>query len=86
MINYLVIYTNSTTQPSLGESGPVGGGREAHTEHTASHPVLVPGHVLLFALFHFPLIIHFLNGSLDGILVAQELVWPNSMQVLVQLQ
>lgn len=70
MINYLVIYTNSTAQPSLGESGPVGGGGDARTERTACHPTLVPGHDLLFALFHFPLIIHFLNSGLDGILVA----------------
>ena len=38
------------------------------------------------ALFHFSLILYFLNGCLDGLLVTQELVRPNSMQVLVQLQ
>lgn len=86
MINDLVIYTNSTTQPRLGERGPVGGGGEARSEHTACHPKLVPGHTLFFALFHFPLIIHFLNGCLDGLLVAQELVRPNGTQVLIQLQ
>lgn len=86
MIHYLVIYTNSTTQPSLRENGPVRGWGEASTERTACHPTLIPGHTLFFALLHFALVIHFLNGCLDGLLVAQELVRPNGMQVLIQLQ
>lgn len=44
------------------------------------------GKILLFGLFHFSLVIHFLNGCLDGFLVPQELVRPNSAQILIQLQ
>lgn len=47
MINYLVIYTNSTTQAGLGESRPVGGGGEARPGPTARHPTRPSPHFIL---------------------------------------
>lgn len=44
------------------------------------------GKTLFFSFFHFSLIFYFLNGSLDSLLVSQELVRPNSAQVLIQFQ
>lgn len=84
MTNYLVFYTvyhSALAEVSQWEEGEAHRGSTAHTRTP-----LAPSHTLFFALFHFPLIIHFLNGCLDGLLVAQELVRPNGMQVLIQLQ
>ena len=52
----------------------------------AASPSQHVGKTLFVSSFHFSLIVNFLNGRLDSLLVAQELVRPNSMQVLVEFQ
>jgi hypothetical protein len=57
-----------------------------HTSPFTSIARLHLGSTLFFVFFHFSLILYFLNGCLDGLLVTQELVRSNSLQVLIQLQ
>ena len=57
-----------------------------HAIPSAAIPSQHVGKTLFVSSFHFSLIVNFLNGCLDSLLVAQELVRPNSTQVLVQFQ
>lgn len=96
-ISYLVTYTNSTPQPRSGKIRKNQRGRKKkkselsthntpHTTPSAAIPSQHVGKILFVSAFHFSLILYFLNGCLDSLLVAQELVRSNGMQVLIQFQ